>query len=129
MEERRILRHDPDVLPHALELTLSDVLAVDKDSSGLRGVETEKEAEDGGFSASRGADDRGFRAGGDSEGEGAEDGTGGVVGECNVFKCYGSAGEGEGFSRWWILIANEISMVNRRSALRRRGKRTLGGSC
>lgn len=69
MEKRRVLWHDSDVLPHALELTLHDVLAVDEDPAGLWGVETEEEAEDGGFAAAGGADDRGLGAGGDGEGE------------------------------------------------------------
>lgn len=63
-----------------------NILIINEDASGGGVVEAEEEAEDGGFTAARWADDCNLFARGDSEREVAEYGAVGVVTEVDVLE-------------------------------------------
>ena len=95
------------MLPDCRELALIDVLPVDEDAPGMRSVEAEEETEKGGFATTGGTDDCGFGAGGNGEGERAEDRSSGIVVESDVLEGDGAACESKWFSGRRILCARD----------------------
>lgn len=86
MEQRRILRDDPDRPSQTIQLDVLDALAVDGNCTRGGFVEAVEETEDGGFAGAGGTDDGDLFAGWDGEGEVFEDWAVGVVAEGDVFE-------------------------------------------
>ena len=103
VEERRVLRDDPNGAPERRELQIAHVLAVDEDPARRGLVEAEEEAEDGRLAAARGPDERDFLPRRDREGDVAEDRSVGVVPEADVLERDRAATERERVRAWLVL--------------------------
>ena len=86
MEEWRVLRNHSDTLPHTFQCHLTDILIVDEDSSRIGFVKAEEETKYCRFAATGGSDDGDLFAGGNFEGEIAEDGAVGMVAEVDLLE-------------------------------------------
>lgn len=86
VEQRRVLRHNTNVLPKALEGHLGNILSIDEDPTALRFVEAEKQTEDGRLSTSGRADKCRLLSGMNGEAGVLKDGTVGMVPERDVLK-------------------------------------------
>ena len=72
-EEEWVLQDDAEAAAEGGEVLVADVDAVDEDLAVLDVVEAHHEGDDGGFAGAGVADDGGGFAGGDGEGDAAED--------------------------------------------------------
>ena len=67
VEQNRVLGHNADVFPKAVELQVADIPAVDPDGAAVHVVEAVQELEAGRLAASRFSHERGLRPGRDSK--------------------------------------------------------------
>ena len=72
-EEERVLQDDSEAAAECVEVLVADVDAVDEDLAVLDVVEAHHQRDDGGLAGAGVADDGGGFAGGDGEGDAAED--------------------------------------------------------
>jgi hypothetical protein len=84
VEEECLLEDDAELLAVAGELDGGEVVVVDEDGTGLRGVEAADERDDGGFAGAGGADERGNGAGFGLEADAVEDGLVFDIGEGDI---------------------------------------------
>ncbi len=87
VEQVGVLRNHRDRAADCVGLQSAQVAVADADGAGLRVVEAEQQADDGGFAGAAGADDADALAGGDGEGERAVGGAAGAgIGEADIFE-------------------------------------------